>query len=154
MAATKLTGPVMLSAVGDSATRHSSAQATPGARAYSEDGEFVYVTAGGAITTSGDPVTLAGVISAVVRGDLDTGAFLGCAEAPFASGESGYVRTKGPTLMVVESGAVAGDELELSGTVGKLKKYAGTTRRAVAIATVASDNASTARILVHLCGGA
>lgn len=152
MAATKLTGPLLLTAPGDSAKRHSSAQHTVGAIGYSEDGQFVYVTAGGAIGTSGDPVTLNGALSAVVRGDLDVGAFLGCAESPFASGESGFIRTKGKTLMVVESGAVAGDELELSGTVGKLKKYAGTTRRACAIAQAASDNASTARIEVYLLG--
>jgi hypothetical protein len=151
MAATILTGPVLVTAAGTSAHRSTTAGATVGSRGYSENGEFVYVTAGGAITVSGDPVSVAGALSAVVRGDSDSGAFLGCAEAPFASGESGYVRVKGETLMIVESGAVAGDEVQLSSTVGKLKKIT-TSGSAIGIALAASDNSSAARIAVYLTG--
>lgn len=148
----ELTGPVMLYPASDSLTRHSSAQTTVGNRAYGEDGEFVYVTAGEAIPASGDPVSIDGALSAVKLGDRDTeGAFLGCAEAPFASGESGYVRVKGPASMVVESGAVAGDELELSATEAKLKKIT-TSGTVVAVALEASDDAGTARKSVFLIG--
>ena len=83
------------------------------------------------------------------RGDLDVGAFIGIAEAPFASGEYGYIRVKGPASVVVESGAVAGDSLQLSGTVGKLKKTT-TSGDQVATALAASDNASTAAIAVYV----
>lgn len=147
-----LSGPRMLYAVADSLQRDTTAKETVGVRAYSDDGEFVYVGAAEAITASGDPVSVAGALSAVKRGDRDTeGAFLGIAEAPFASGEYGYVRVKGPASTVVASGAVAGDELELSGTEGQLKKIT-TSGVAVAIALEASDDASTAVSDVLLLG--
>ena len=149
MSATVLTGPVEFVPAKDSTTRSTTALASVGSRAYAENGEFVYVGAGGAITTSGDPVSASGALSAVLRGDLDVGAFLGCAEAPFASGEYGYIRVKGPASMVVESGAVAGDSLQLSGTVGKLKKTTASGDQ-VAIALAASDDASTAAIAVYI----
>ena len=145
----RLTGPVSLTPAVDSLTRHDEALAAIGSMAYGADGEFIYVTAGGAITVSGDPVSASGALSAVVRGDLDVGAFLGIAEAPFASGESGYIRTKGPTTAVVESGAVAGGLLQLSGTVGKLKAIT-TSGTAVAVALEASDDASSAAIDIYL----
>lgn len=149
MGSNVLTGPVMMVPAIDGTTRHSTAQVTVGTQAWSEDGDWVYVTAGGAITTSGDPVSVAGALSAVVRGDLDVGQFLGIAEAPFASGESGYVRRHGPTSVVVESGAVAGGGLQLSSTVGKLKAIT-TSGTQIAIALEASDNASAAAISVFL----
>lgn len=149
MSVTVLTGPVMLTPAKDSGTRSTTALAAVNSRAYSEDGEFVYVKAGGAITTSGDPVSLSGTLSAVLRGDLDVGAFIGIAEAPFASGEYGYIRVKGPASVVVESGAVAGDSLQLSGTVGKLKKTTSSGDQ-IATALAASDNASTAAIAVYI----
>lgn len=148
----KLSGPKQLFAVADSLQRDSTAKETVGDRAFGDDGEFIYVTAGESIPSSGDPVSIDGALTSVKLGDRDTeGAFLGCAESPFASGESGYIRVKGPASMIVESGAVAGDELELSTTEAKLKKIT-SSGVAVAIALEASDNASAARKNVLLLG--
>lgn len=145
----KLTGPVAVVPASDSLSRHATALASVGSRAFSEDGEFVYVGAGGAITASGDPVSVAGELSAVLRGGTGVGAFLGSAEAPFASGEYGYIRVKGPTTGVVESGAVAGDQIELSSNVGKFKKIT-TSGTAVGICKATSDNAGSAAVAIHL----
>jgi len=150
----KLTGPVAVTPASDSHSRHATALASLGSRAYSEFGEYVYVTAGEAISASGDPVSLDGGLGAVKRGDADTeGAFFGVAESPFASGESGYVCVKGfdpdGVDSVVASGAVAGDFLEMSGTEGQFKKIT-SSGVAVAVALEASDDASTARIDIML----
>lgn len=145
----RLTGPVMMTPAVDSLTRSTTALVAVGDRAYAEDGEFVYVTAGAAITTSGFTVSVNGPLSSVQPGSLSTGAFIGIAEAPFASGESGYVRVKGPASVIVESGAVAGDSLQLSATTGKLKKTT-TSGDQCAIALAASDNASAAAISVYI----
>jgi hypothetical protein len=146
----RLTGPVMVSPATDSTTRHATAQVPVGTRAESFDGAFAYVTAGGTISSGGDPVSVAGGLDAVVRGDADVGAFLGIAEAAFASGESGFVRTKGPTTAVVESGAAAGDYLELSDTVGKLEVLASGVP--VAIALEASDDDGVDQIDIYVLG--
>jgi DNA-binding beta-propeller fold protein YncE len=150
----KLTGPASAAAPGDSLKR---SPATVGARApigqvaYSEDGRFVYVTASGAITASGDAVSMTTDLLSVVRGSTSAGAFIGCSEAPMASGDSGYIRTQGPCSMVVDSGAVAGDVLELSSNTGKLSKYvAASVKRPVGVALAASDNAGVAAINVYL----
>ncbi len=148
MAVTIMNGPVMATP-GSSGQRSTTALIDVGARGFSEDGEFVYVKAAEAIAVSGSPVSLSGGLAAVKIGDLDTGAFIGIAEAPFASGEYGYIRVKGPTLVIVESGAVAGDSLQLSGTATKLKKTT-TSGDQVAIALAAADNASTAQISVYI----
>lgn len=148
----RLTGPVLMTPAIDSTTRSTTALAAVGSRAYSEDGEFIYVKAAGATTASGQPVSVptgSGGLSGVVIGDLDTGAFSGIADALFASGEYGYVRVKGPASVVVESGAVGGDLLQLSGTAGKLKKIT-TSGDAIAVALTASDNASAAAIDVYI----
>jgi hypothetical protein len=145
----RLSGPNQFAPAVDSLTRHATAQATVGHRISNADGAYVYVTAGGAITTSGDPVSAAGGLNAVVRGDLDVGAFLGIAEAPFASGESGYIRVQGPTTAVVESGAAAGSLIELSGNVGKLKPIT-TSGRAVGCMLAASDDAGAALKAIYL----
>jgi hypothetical protein len=120
-----------------------------GSRAFGEFGEFIYVTAAAAIATSGFAVSANSTLDAVQPGALGTGAFIGCAEAPFASGDSGYIRIHGPATMIVDSGAVAGDSLQLSATTGHLKKTT-TSGDQVAIALAASDNASTAAIAVFL----
>lgn len=149
----EITGPVQ-AAVGDSEKRTTTAEAAVGQRVPSEDGEFVYIKAGaalGAVAVSGEPVSLAGGLDDCQVGDSDTGAFIGIAEAPFASGDYGYIRVKGPCLAIVESGAVAGDELQLSATAGKLKKIT-TSGTAVAIAREASDNASAAHKSIYLLG--
>jgi len=136
-----LTGPVLATAPGLSTARHSTAQVTVGSKGYSEDSEFVYVTAGGAFPASGSvgPVSITSGFDAVVTGDSDVGEFVGVADAAFASGESGYIRTKGPATCVVESGAVAGQALQLSATAGKLKALT-TSGTRVAIALEASDD--------------
>jgi hypothetical protein len=144
-----LTGPVMATPAKDSLTRSATALADVGSRAFGELGEFIYVTAAEAITTSGFAVSASGALSAVKTGNSSTGAFLGCAEAPFASGESGYIRIAGPCSMIVDSGAVAGDSLQISATAGHLKKTT-TSGDQCAIALAASDNASTAAIAVFL----
>ncbi len=148
----RLTGPVLATPAQDSNTRSESALASVGSQAWAEDGEFVYVTAAGATTASGQPVSIptgSGGLGGVVIGDLGTGAFAGIAEAPFASGESGYVRVKGPTTAVVESGAVGGSLLQLSDTAGKLKAIT-TSGDAIAIALTASDNDSAAAIAIYV----
>jgi hypothetical protein len=150
MSSNLLTGPVMLAPHNDANTRHTTAQVTLGSRAFSEDGEFVYVTAAGAISTSGSPVVAPSGFASVVNGDRDLGGLLGVCDAPFASGESGYVRTKGPITAVVASGVVAGDELELSATAGQFKKIT-TSGQAVAMAFAASPNAD-GRTAIYLFG--
>ncbi len=136
----------------DSLTRHATAKVAVGSRRNTDDGQFVYITAGaalGGVAVSGEPVSIATTLAAAAIGDLDTGAFLGIAEAPFASGESGFIRTKGQCIAIVESGAVAGDYLQLSATAGKLKKIT-TSGSSIAIALAASDNASAAHIAIYL----
>lgn len=146
-----LTGPVLATPAVDSTTRHDEAKIAVGTKAFSQDGEFVYVKAGGAIPASGTvgPVSVATTLSAVVNGDSDTGAFLGVAEASFASGEWGFIRTKGPCTAVVESGASAGGYLQLSATAGKLKALT-TSGTAIAIALEASNNDGLEAIDVYL----
>jgi hypothetical protein len=125
-----------------------------GSRGYSEDGEFVFVKAGAAFPASGSvgPVCSASDLEDCVTGDSDTGAFVGIADAPFASGEYGYVRTKGPATVVVESGALAGGLLQLSATAGKLKALT-TSGVAVAVAEADSDDAALDPIAVRVLGG-
>lgn len=130
-------------------TRHSTAQVTVGTINQTENGEVVYIGAGGAITASGDPVSVAGALSACVRGDLDVGVCAGMAEAPFASGEYGWIRKSGPCSMVVESGAAAGVGVQLSSTVGKLKAIT-TSGTQIGVMLEASDDAGTARKSVYL----
>jgi hypothetical protein len=143
----KLSGGILIAPAETSLTRHSTAKIAVGSKVRGDDGEFVYVKAGGAITASGDPVSVTTGLDAVVRGDSGVGAFIGIAEAPFASGEYGFIRVSGPAEVVVESGASAGGLLELSGTVGKLKAIT-TSGSAVAIINEASDDDSTARVSV------
>jgi hypothetical protein len=146
-----LTGPVLATPAVDSTTRHDEAKIAVGSKAFSQDGEFVYVQAGAAFPASGTvgPVSVATTLSAVVTGDLDTGAFLGIADAAFASGEFGFIRTKGPATVVVESGAVAGNLLQLSATAGKLKVIT-TSGQGVAIALEAADDAGLAAKNVYI----
>jgi predicted RecA/RadA family phage recombinase len=138
-----LTGPRMASPAVDSLTRHSTAQTAVGTMAYSDDGEFVYVTASGTIA-SGSPVSASGTLAAVLEGDLDTGAFLGVAEAAFTSGQSGFIRTKGICNAVVASGTTVGLELQLSATGGQLKPIT-TSGSAVAVALQANASAAAAK---------
>jgi len=91
----KLTGPVLATPAEDSLSRFDSEVIAVGTRAFAADGEYLFVKAGGAITASGDPVSVDGLLSAVKRGDIDVGAFIGVAEAPFASGEYGWIKTRG-----------------------------------------------------------
>jgi len=134
----------------DPTTRYTTAVVPVGTRNKSDDAEWLFVKAGGAITASGDPVSIStGGLSGAVRGDLDVGQCIGMAYSPFASGEYGYIQTKGLTTMVVESGAVAGGGLQISGTVGKLKAIT-TSGTQIAVMNEASDDAGTARKSVYL----
>lgn len=137
----KLTGPVLATPAQNSLSRFDSEVIAVGTKAFSADGEYVFVKAGGAITASGDPVSASGTLSAVLRGDLDVGGFIGVAEAPFASGEYGWVKTKGTVDAVVASGTTVGQELQLSATVGQLKAIT-TSGTAVAVALAANAGAA------------
>lgn len=147
MGSTILTGPVLVTPAQDANSRHSTPKVTVGTRAFSEDGEFVYVTAIVATVSSGEPVSLVNSFAGVKRGDSDVGGFLGIAEAPIASGQSGYVRVKGPCTAQVASGVVAGGLLELSATVGFLKALT-TSGQSVGVALAASPNADGATSIV------
>ncbi len=145
-----LSGPKQFFPAGDTLTRTTDAQATVGSRGESPDGGvYIYVKAGGAITASGDAVGISTNLSAVVTADLGVASFLGVTEAPFASGEYGYVQIKGSVSAVVESGAAAGTLVELSANAAKLKPIT-TSGAAVGIMLEASDNAGTARKAVYL----
>lgn len=143
----KLTGPVLATPAEDSLSRFSTEVISVGTRAFSADGEYLFVKAGGAITASGDPVSVDGLLSAVKRGDADVGAFIGVAEAPFASGEYGWIKTRGSVDAVVASGTAAGDELELSGTVGELKPLT-TSGAAVGKALAANTGAAAKKAVI------
>lgn len=145
-----LSGPQQFFPAGDTLTRTTDAQDTVGKTAKSTAGdEYIYVKAGGAITASGDAVGISTNLSAVVTADLGVASFLGVAEAPFASGEYGYVQIKGSVSAVVESGAAAGTLVELSANAAKLKPIT-TSGRAVGIMLEASDNDGAARKSVYL----
>lgn len=143
-----LTGPPLATPV-NSLDRSTTARATVGSLASSEVATYIYVGAGEAITTSGDPVSANAALSSVKRGDTDTGAFLGVAEAPFASGEYGYIVKRGLTSAVLASGVAAGGLVELSATVGQLKAIT-TSGTAVGVALEAAANSSDVKKSVYL----
>lgn len=113
-----------LAAPCSSTDRSSTAKAPVGSRAYSEDGEYVYVKAAAAVTGSGVAVmgnggtlSASGVIKTPATADKP---FFGVAEVPFASGEYGYVKVKGPCDIALASGTTAGSYLATVATSGTL----------------------------------
>src|SRR5690606_41465229 len=105
----------------DSLTRSTTPLAPLGQIVYTEDGAYMYVKAAGAITASGDAVAPSGLIQTtggVVRAASPTLGFLGIAEAPFSSGEYGYIKTKGLADAHVASGTTANSPLQTTTTPG------------------------------------
>lgn len=152
MAVSQLTGPALaLDAPGLSSARHSSALIAVGSRAYSQDGEYVFIKAIATIPIN-TPVGTITDLSNCQAGDLGVAEYVGVADAAFASGEWGYVRVRGPAGVVVESGASAGEFLELSATVSTLKTL---TTSGVAVARLEedSDDAGAAAVACQLIGG-
>lgn len=124
----------------DSLKRSTTALEPVGKVVYTEDGAYLYVKAAGALTASGDPVSIDGLLSVgVKRGDLDVGSFIGVSEAPFASGEYGYIKAKGLVQAVLASGTTVGGRVQLSATVGQLTNIT-TSGDAVGIALEAGAN--------------
>jgi len=127
----------------DSLTRSTTPRATLGQIVYTEDGAYMYVRAAGAITASGDAVAPSGLIQTtggVVRASSPTLGFLGIAEAPFASGEYGYIKIKGFADAVVASGTTANSLLQTTTTPGTLGNIT-TSGTAVAVALEANTGA-------------
>lgn len=128
----------------DSLKRSTTPLAPLGQIVYTEDGAYMYVKAAGAITASGDAVAPSGLIQStggIVRADSPTLGFLGIAEAPFASGEYGYIKTKGFADAIVASGTTANSLLQTTTTSGTLGNIT-TSGTAVAVALEANTGAA------------
>jgi hypothetical protein len=117
------TGSPLILPYGGAAKRSTTALATVGSKAYSTNGdEFTYVKAGASIAAN-DAVRLAG--SALGYDDCrPTSAagqlVFGGATAAFASGEYGYVQTKGVATIKVVVGTAAASPLMTNATAGTL----------------------------------
>lgn len=128
----------------DSLKRSTTPLAPLGQIVYTEDGAYMYVKAAGAVTASGDAVAPSGLIQStggIVRADSPTVGFLGIAEAPFASGEYGYIKTKGFADAIVASGTTANSLLQTTTTSGTLGNIT-TSGTAVAVALEANTGAA------------
>lgn len=128
----------------DSLKRSTTPLAPLGQIVYTEDGAYMYVKAAGAITASGDAVAPSGLIQStggIVRAGSTTLGFLGIAEAPFASGEYGYIKTKGFADAIVASGTTANSLLQTTTTSGTLGNIT-TSGTAVAVALEANTGAA------------
>lgn len=118
-----ITGPASVSAAINSLTRSTTQLAPLGQIVATEDGAYMYVKAAGAITASGDAVQASGLLQStggVVRAASTTLGFVGVAEAPFASGEYGYIKTKGFVDAVLASGTTANSIVQTTTASGVL----------------------------------
>jgi hypothetical protein len=119
----QIKGAPSISAAVSSLTRSTTQLAPLGQIVPTEDGEYMYIKAAGAITVSGDGVQASGLLQSTgggVRSASTTAGFLGVAEAPFASGEYGYIKRKGFVDAMVASGTTANGILQTTTTSGVL----------------------------------
>ncbi len=147
----KITGPASISASIDSLSRHSEPQAPLGQIVWSEDGAYRYIRAAAAITASGDAVAPSGAMTTsaggYIRSASPTLGFGGVAEAPFASGEFGYVKIKGLVNAMVVSGATINALLQTTTTTGALGTI---TTSGTGIGYLLEDTDGTAPVSVYL----
>lgn len=140
----RITGPVAMSAAINSLTRSSTALAPLGQIVDTQDGSYMYIKAAGAITVSGDAVAPSGLLQSTgggVRAASTTLGFIGVAEAPFASGEYGYIKRKGFVDAMVASGTTANSLLQTTTTSGVLGNIT-TSGTGIAIALEANPGAA------------
>jgi hypothetical protein len=148
-----ITGPVSVTAAVNSLTRTTTQSEVPlGQKVQTQDGEYMYVKAAGAVTVSGDAVAPSGLIQStggIVRAASTTLGFLGVAEAPFASGEYGYIKTKGFVSAMVASGTTANSLIQTTATSGVLGNVT-TSGTAVGMALEANAGAAAAKAVYLL----
>ena len=140
----RITGPVAMSAAINSLTRSDTALAPLGQIVPTQDGAYMYIKAAGAITVSGDAVAPSGLLQSTgggVRAASTTLGFIGVAEAPFASGEYGYIKCKGFVDAMVASGTTANSLLQTTTSSGVLGNIT-TSGTGIAIALEANTGAA------------
>lgn len=137
----KLTGPLVAYPV-DTEHRSTTAQLNPGALGYDEDGnEYRYLLAGGVIPTL-SAVVQGSAANTVVASSAAEQGVIGIAGAAFASGEYGFVQTRGTGTALVVNSTAAGSLLATGSVAGTLELAVATDLNSRGIVAVTSSGSS------------